>query len=110
MTVEIEQQIRSSNEQLGQPRSMGDQPEHLREVDHGATFSRPRAAEAAAGELRALGYTASVERRLMGTTVEFSTPGPLDDASLEASTREAVAVVERHGGIYDGLAAKVVHL
>jgi hypothetical protein len=74
-----------------------------RPIDHLAGF-RTRAAAAAAGqELTAAGYRVDgLYRRLLTVWLEFSAMTPVDHDTAAAFTREVVAVVERHGGHYDG--------
>jgi regulator of RNase E activity RraB len=102
MPSDLENQLRLSREQLQQRVGMGDRLDVARKVDHSADFRRKSAAEAAAADLRLLGYSATVARRGLKALLEANKTTPIDSAATDQFVREVVDVVERHGGGYDG--------
>jgi hypothetical protein len=81
----------------------GDQVAAPRPIDHTAAFRTRRAAVAAGEELAAAGYRVDgLYRRLLTVWLEFSAMTAVDHETAAAFTREVVAIVERHGGHYDG--------
>ncbi|KQO63835.1 ribonuclease E inhibitor RraB [Curtobacterium sp. Leaf261] len=95
-------------DQLAQRRALGDRLDRPRFVDHVAAFRSLAAAEAAADDLRALGYTATVKKGLFRTSLEAARPERLDGTEPERFVTEVFGVVDRHGGAYDGWGAAVI--
>lgn len=78
-----------------------------RDVEHFAYFSRRAKATAAADDLTAAGFTVATGRRGFKTVVQAVRSEPLSDEAVERFLREAITLVERHGGSYDGWGATV---
>jgi hypothetical protein len=95
-------------DQMEQRRALGDRLDRPRFVDHAAVFRSAAQAEAAAEDLRALGYTAAVKKGLFRTSLEASRAGRLDGTEPERFVTEVFGVVDRHGGTYDGWGAAVI--
>jgi len=88
---------------LGVLAEQGDELATPRQVEHVAYFARADPAESAAADLRADGFSASVERDDEG---EFALTAfrrdPVAPPSLHEVTWAVKETVERHGGSYDG--------
>jgi len=104
----IEQQMRMWVPQREQREKIGDRLDQPRELDHFSYFRRRKAAEAAAGELAALGFRVSVSRRGLKHGVEASRDDVLTDDGLRAILTEVIGVVSSHGGEYDGFGGTIV--
>ncbi|MGY1749813.1 ribonuclease E inhibitor RraB [Modestobacter sp. SYSU DS0511] len=96
-------QLRETAEQVETRIAQGDQVAGERPIDHTAAFRSRRAAVAAGRELTAAGYRVDgLYRRLLTVWLEFSAMTAVDHETAATFTREVVAIVERHGGRYDG--------
>lgn len=103
---EIARQVAATAALVAERRHLGDHPESPRVVEHVAFFRTHGRAESAAGDLQQLGFAVtSVERRGLRVAATFSRTDRVDEAAAEAFTRQAVGVVLRHGGSYDGWGA-----
>jgi hypothetical protein len=99
----LAEQLRLSAETVEANLGHGDQVTAPRPIDHLAGFWTRSAAVAAGKELTAAGYRVDgLRRRLLTVWLEFSAMTAVDHATAAAFTREVVAVVDRHGGHYDG--------
>ena len=86
----------------------GDLAEYARQVDHLAYFPK-RSRDDAAADLSAAGFhVTSIRRGLRRCCFEFSREDAVHLEAANAFTREVVAVVDRHGGEYDGWASFLV--
>ena len=96
-------QLRLTAETVEANLGHGDQVHAPRPIDHTAAFRTRRAAVAAGEELTAAGYRVDgLFRRLLTVWLEFSAMTAVDHGTAAAFTREVVAIVQRHGGRYDG--------
>ncbi|RBY82205.1 ribonuclease E inhibitor RraB [Blastococcus sp. TF02A-26] len=103
MSNEMTRQLESTAELVEVNLGYGDQVHRPRRLDHLAGFRSRSAALAAAGELEALGYGIDgLRRRMLTVWLAFGKETPVDHETAAAFTREVVAVVDRHGGTYDG--------
>ena len=103
MADDLINQLALTRRQIDQRTGMGDQLTTPRPVDHSAEFKKRKSAEAAAEELRALGYEVTLGKRgLMKVLLEASRQSSVDLETAEAFTREVFGVVANHGGDYDG--------
>lgn len=84
---------------------LGDDLAAPRPVEHFAYFSRKARAAAAADELSAAGFVVSTARTGLRTALCAERHEPLDDADVLRFLSEVIAVVESHGGEYDGWGA-----
>ncbi|MCA0146546.1 ribonuclease E inhibitor RraB [Blastococcus sp. LR1] len=99
----VEEQLALSAQVVERNLELGDQVHAPRPIDHLAGFRSRKAAEAAGEELVAAGYRVDgVYRRWLTVWLEFSSMTAVDHATAAAFTREIVAIVNRHGGTYDG--------
>ena len=99
----LAEQLQLTAELVAERVAMGDDAVQPRPIDHLAGFRSRSAATAAGQELTAAGYRVDgLRRRLLTVELEFSAMTATDPATAAAFTREVVAVVERHGGRYDG--------
>lgn len=105
--TDMDRQVESTAELVRVRLGMGDRADVAREVAHNAVFKRKADAEAAAVELSSLGYVVDVRRSWLRHAVQFTRVTAVDHATAEAFTREVVAVIERHGGEYDGWGAMI---
>lgn len=103
MPHDLNMQLGMTREQIQQRIDMGDNLATPRPVDHSADFKKRKSAEAAADELRVLGYDVTLGKRgLLKVLLEATKLSSVDLATAEAFTREVIGVVEKHGGEYDG--------
>jgi regulator of RNase E activity RraB len=99
----LEEQLALTTEVVEQNLAHGDQVHAARPIDHTAGFRSRAAATAAGEELTAAGYRVDgLYRRFLTVWLEFSAMTAVDHETAAAFTREIVAIVERHGGSYDG--------
>lgn len=78
-----------------------------RAVEHFAYFKRRGNAEAAADELAAAGFTVGLGRRGFKTVLQATRSESLGDDEVAQFLREAISIVERNGGDYEGWGASV---
>jgi len=103
MPDDLSMQLALTRQQIDQRTGMGDQLATPRSTDHSAEFKKRKSAEAAAEELRTLGYEVTLGKRgLLKVLLEASKESSVDLATAEAFTREVFGVVAKHGGDYDG--------
>lgn len=103
MAHDLAQQLTMARQQIDQRAGMGDRLDVPRPIDHSAEFKRRDRAEAAAEELRTLGYDVTLGKRgLRKVLVEATKHSSVDLETAESFTREVFAVIDRHGGDYDG--------
>src|SRR5665811_988162 len=100
MTNELQQQL--TEQQMSQRRSMGDNLQIAREVDHNAYFRKKPAAIAAGTALAALGYTFVVRRSRFKWDLGAHKSESLDGDNPNRFTDEVTKIVESNGGTYDG--------
>lgn len=109
MVEDLNTKLAKTRHHINLRTEMGDQLTSSRLIEHSADFRKRKAAEAAAHELRALGYDVSLGRLgLMKVALEASKQSSVDPATAEAFTREIFSVIRKHGGHYDGWGAYVV--
>ena len=103
MPQDVEEQVALGAQLVEERLGLGDRVHEPRPIDHLAGFRTRKAAEAAGEELVAAGYRIDgLRRRFLTVWLEFSAITAVDHDSAAAFTREVVAVVNRHGGTYDG--------
>lgn len=78
-----------------------------RDVEHFAYFSRRAKAHTAANDLTTAGFAVATSRRGFKTGIKAVRSESLSDDSVARFLREAITIVERHGGSYDGWGATV---
>ena len=80
----------------------GDVAEVPRQVDHTAVFPSRDNAQAAVADLEAVGFTIGQMRPIgSASSCEFTRIGPVDLATVQATTRQLVGLIESHGGSCD---------
>ncbi|WP_425841403.1 ribonuclease E inhibitor RraB [Microbacterium sp. PA5] len=93
--------------QRDQRGELGDVLSVPREVEHFAIFARRAQAESAGDELVAAGFEVGLGRRWMKTILRAARQEALSDDTVAQFLREVIAIIERHGGDYDGWGAAV---
>jgi hypothetical protein len=100
----LEEQLAANAALVEQRETMGDLSEYPRSLDHMAYFPK-RGVDDAQVALRSAGFHVdSVKKGLRRAAIEFSREDTADLATANAFTREIVAIVDEHGGTYDGWA------
>lgn len=94
-------------EQVTPRRELGEDFTVPRPVEHFAYFRRRRSADAAADDLRTLGFTVDIRRRGLQLILVATRVETLTDASVAAFLTEVIAIVEARKGDYDGWGANV---
>jgi hypothetical protein len=103
MAEDIDGQLALAAELVETNLGYGDQVDQPRRIDHLAGFRSRSAARSAAADLEAAGYRIDgIRRRWFTVWLEFSAVTAVDHATAAAFTQEVLAVVDRHGGSYDG--------
>jgi hypothetical protein len=86
--------------------AQGDAVQIPRQIDHAAYFRSRSDAVAASRDLEAAGFVVvETRRRWFHVDVEFTRTAPVDLETVQATTRQLVDLVEKHGGTYDGWGA-----
>ena len=78
-----------------------------RAVEHFAYFKRRGNAETAAQELSSAGFAVALGRRGFKTALQATRDESLGDDEVARFLQEAISIVERNGGEYDGWGAAV---
>jgi hypothetical protein len=104
----LDWQLHASETQLEQRRSMSDQLDRPREVDHFAYFRKRANAEEVATQLRTDGYTVELSRKGFTTSLAAHKDSPVDSATVTAFVTKMFDLVESNGGEYDGWGGSVV--
>lgn len=94
--------------QLRQRRDIGDKLDVAREIIHDGAFPTKEAAVEAGKELMAAGYRTEVVDADGAFRLEVHKLSILDDHTVNQFTEEVFAVMERHGGEYDGWGGEVI--
>ena len=77
-------------------------------TDHSAEFRKRHAAEAAAQELRGLGYAVTVARSgFTKVLLEASKQSSVELATADSFVHEVFGIISKHGGEYDGWGGEV---
>lgn len=108
MSDTFTENLRDWEAQREQRLEMGDDLTVPRQVDHVVVFRKKSAAQAAVADFESAGFTVTLTRGFRSATLEASRVDALTDARVAELLREAIAVAEAHGGLYDGFGAEVV--
>ncbi|YAL83973.1 ribonuclease E inhibitor RraB [Dermacoccaceae bacterium W4C1] len=100
--------LRDWDAQREQRLEMGDDLAAPRQVDHAVLFRKKSAGQAAVADFEAAGFTVTLTRGFRSATLEASRVDALTDARVAELLREAIAIAQTHGGLYDGFGAPVV--
>lgn len=84
---------------------MGDHTQVPRDVDHFAVFRNKNTAADAATELRARGYSVSIDRKGLKSMLIATSESTTDLETINQCLAGIVAIVTRYGGDYDGWGA-----
>ena len=98
----LESLLAMNSEQLAQRVKMGDHLETAREIEHFAYFRSRAGAEAAASELRDDGFRVELHRKRLTWHLVARTESSLEPHTADEFLQVLYALIERHGGMYDG--------
>ena len=105
----LDELLTINSEQAVQRLKMGDHVTVAREIEHFAYFPRMAGAKAAAEELSACDFRTTLSRQGFGTVLLVArVDSDVERDSTDAFVRELFALVERHGGFYDGYGGRIV--
>ena len=105
----LDELLTINSEQAVQRLKMGDHVTVAREIEHFAYFHRSADAKAAAAELEGCDFRTSLTRKGFGTILlEARIQSDVERDSTDQFVRELYALVERHGGFYDGYGGRII--
>jgi hypothetical protein len=94
--------------QRSQRERIGDRLDQVRAIDHVIYFRSSKKSRRAAESLTSRGFAVSVVPSLFRTRVEATRTDALTDSEVARFLGEILAIVESHGGRYDGFGGPVI--
>ncbi len=107
--ADLQTHLTCNVEQYSQRIKMRDDVDAAREVEHFANFRAIKDARAAGAALEKLGYTVTVNRRVVARgTLRAARLATVDIETADQMVEEVFTVVAAHHGDYDGWAAPLM--